>query len=68
MDNIIKNNNPKLTKLVYYTSFANAQGEINPITNPASFKNTTANQTLYARVSNEFGCANYAPIKFGCSQ
>jgi gliding motility-associated-like protein len=62
MDNIIKNNNPKLTELVYYTSLANAQGEINPITNPASFKNTTASQTLYARVRNEFGCANYAAL------
>jgi len=62
MDNLIKNNDPKLTKLVYYTSLANAQGEINPITNPTSFKNTTTNQVLYARVSNEFGCVNYAQL------
>ncbi|WP_100843798.1 T9SS type B sorting domain-containing protein [Flavobacterium sp. 5] len=62
MDNLIKNNDLKLTKLVYYTSLANAQGEISPILNPNSFKNTTVNQTLYARVSNEFDCVNYAKL------
>jgi gliding motility-associated-like protein len=62
MDNIIKNNDPKLSDVVYYTSKANAEAEINPIKNPASFKNTTTNQILYARVSNEFGCANYAEL------
>jgi gliding motility-associated-like protein len=62
MDNQIKNNDPKLTKLTYYTSLVNAQGEINPITNPASFKNTTMNQTLYARVSNQYDCVNYAEL------
>ena len=62
MDNAIKNNNPKLTILAYYTSLANAQAKINPIVDPASFKNTTVNQTLYARVHNEFGCANYAQL------
>ncbi|MGQ7944814.1 choice-of-anchor L domain-containing protein [Flavobacterium sp. WC2509] len=62
MDNIIKNNNPKLTKLAYYTSLANAQGEINPILNPTSFQNTILNQTLYARVSYEFGCPEYAQL------
>jgi len=61
MDNFIKNNNPKL-KLVYYASLADAQGEINPIVNPSSFKNTAGNQTLYTRVTNEFGCANYAQL------
>nr|WP_315198876.1 choice-of-anchor L domain-containing protein [uncultured Flavobacterium sp.] len=62
MDNAIKNNNPKLTNLAYYTSLANAQGKINPILNPASFKNTIANQSLYARVNNEFGCVNYTQL------
>ena len=62
MDNIIKNNNPKLTELVYYTSLTNAQGEINPITNKISFTNTLPDQTLYARVKNEFGCTNYAEL------
>jgi len=62
MDNFIKNNDPKLTKLTYYTSLANAQTQINPITNLTSFKNTSNNQTLYARVSNDFGCVNYAQL------
>lgn len=62
MDNIIKNNNSKLTKLVYYTSLTNAQGEINPISNPNTFKNTIANQVICARVNNEFGCTKYAEL------
>lgn len=67
MDNQIKNNNPKLTNLTYYTSLANAQAKINPIVNPASFKNTTINQTLFARVNNEFGCVNYAQLALAIS-
>jgi gliding motility-associated-like protein len=62
MDNQIKNNNPKLTNLTYYTSLANAQAKINPIVSPSSFTNTTVNQTLFASVNNEFGCANYAQL------
>ena len=62
MDNFIKINDPKLTKLVYYTSLADAQAEINPILNPNSFKNTTVNETLFARVSNAFGCTDYAQL------
>lgn len=62
MDNFIKNNDPKLSEVVYYTSKTNAQGEINPIINPSSFQNTIINQKLYARVSNDFGCVNYAEL------
>ncbi|MBW4360819.1 T9SS type B sorting domain-containing protein [Flavobacterium taihuense] len=67
VDNLIKNNNPKLSKVVYYTSFANAQGEINPILDTTTFKNTTINQTLYARVTNEFDCVNYAQLNLKIS-
>lgn len=58
-DNIIKNNDPKLTKLMYYKSLSDAQNEINPI-NSSLYSSHNANETLYARVSNAFGCTNYA--------
>ena len=67
VDNLIKNNDTKLSKVVYYTSFANAQGKINPILDPTTFKNTTINQTLYARVTNEFDCVNYAQLNLKIS-
>ncbi|MBF4472445.1 T9SS type B sorting domain-containing protein [Flavobacterium sp. HJJ] len=59
-DNIIKNNDPKLTKLVYYKSLLDAQNETNPIPNPAVYSSSVATETLYARVSNAFGCTKYA--------
>jgi gliding motility-associated-like protein len=59
---IIKNNDPKLVKLVYFKTLAEAQGEINPILNPSTYSNTAPNQVLYARVTNAFGCANYAQL------
>lgn len=59
-DNIIKNNDPKLTKLVYYKSQSDAQNETNPIQNPSLYSSSAANETLYARVSNAFGCTKYA--------
>ena len=59
-DNIIKNNDPKLTKLVYYKSLSDAQNEMNPIENPSVYSSWTATETLYARVSNAFGCTKYA--------
>lgn len=67
MDNIITNNNPKLSDVVYYTSKTNAESEINPITNPTFFTNTTTNQILHARVSNEFGCISYAVLNLAIS-
>lgn len=59
-DNIIKNNDPKLTKLVYYKSLSDAQNETNPIENPSLYSSWVATETLYARVSNAFGCTKYA--------
>lgn len=62
VEDIIKNNDPKLIKCVYYKSLANAQNEINPIENPSSYTSSVSNETLYARVSNAFGCVDYAVL------
>ena len=62
VDNIIKNNDATLSPVVYYESLSNAQGKINPILNPATYTNKPAIPTLFARVTNTFGCANYAQV------
>ncbi|WP_281322440.1 T9SS type B sorting domain-containing protein [Flavobacterium aestivum] len=62
VESIIKNNDPKLIKLTYYKTLAEAQGEINPILNPSNYSNTAPNEVLYAKVSNAFGCADYAQL------
>ena len=61
-DNIIKNNDASLSPVVYYESLPDLQGKTNPISDPATYKNTTTNQTIFARVENTFGCANYAKV------
>lgn len=67
VESIIKNNDPKLIKLVYYKTLAEAQGEVNPILNPSSYSNTTPNEVLYARVSNAFSCTDYAQLSLTIS-
>ncbi|HEU4789327.1 MAG TPA: choice-of-anchor L domain-containing protein [Flavobacterium sp.] len=67
VDNIIKNNDPKLTKLVYYKSLSDAQNETNPIQNPSTYTNSVPNEILTARVSNDFGCVNYAELNLSIS-
>jgi gliding motility-associated-like protein len=57
----IINNDATLSPAVYYESLLDAQGKTNPILNPATYQNTTTN-LLYARVSNTFGCVNYAKV------
>lgn len=63
MDNIIKNNNSNLSPVVYFESLPDAQANKNPISNPASYTNKLSIPTLYARVTNSFGCPNYARLQ-----
>jgi gliding motility-associated-like protein len=62
VNNIIKNNNSTLSPVVYYESLSDAQGKINPILNPATYTNKPAIPMLFARVTNSFGCTNYAEV------
>jgi len=62
VDNIIKNNDASLSPVIYYESLSDAQGKINPIANPATYQNKPSIPTLFARVTNTFGCANYAQV------
>ena len=63
VDNLVKNNDISLSAVVYYESLLEAQEQSNPITNPSTYRNKTPNQILFARVTNSFGCANYAEVK-----
>ncbi len=62
VDNIIQNNDTTLSPVVYYESLPDAQGKINPILNPSTYTNKPAIPILFARVTNTFGCANYAEV------
>jgi gliding motility-associated-like protein len=62
VDSIIKNGISGLSDVTYYESLAEASSNSNPILNPTTYKNKTSNQRLFARVSNSFGCANYATV------
>ena len=66
-DAIIKNNITNLSSVVYYKSLADAKATINSITTPATYKNTSVNQSVFARVTNSYGCANYAEVKLQIS-
>lgn len=61
-DNTIKNNNSSLSAVTYYESLANAQAQLNPITNSSNYQNKSANQIIYARVSDTYNCVNYAEL------
>ena len=62
IDNIIKSNNATLSPVVYYESLSDAQGKLNPIANPTTYTNKPTIPVLYARVSDSFGCTNYAQV------
>ena len=62
VENIIKNNNASLSPVEYYEFLSDAQNKTNPILTPKTYKNKLSVPTLFARVTNAFGCANYAQI------
>lgn len=67
VDNIIKNNNSNIKIIGYYESLGDAQGKTNPIVNVINYINKIANQILYARVENSFGCTNFAQVNLSIS-
>lgn len=67
----ITNNDSDLQVTSFFTSQLDAEQNINPISDPSYFENTSPYQTVYARVENYYGCfsiaevqlfANYAPF------
>ena len=61
-DNIVKNNNAEISNAGYYESLANAQAKTNPILTPEKYNNKTANQIVYARLENKYGCFKIAQV------
>ncbi|MFV8269802.1 choice-of-anchor L domain-containing protein [Flavobacterium sp. GT2N3] len=62
-DATVKSNASNLSAVVYYETLADAKAKINPITNSTTYSNKVINQSVFARVSNSFNCANYAEVK-----
>lgn len=59
----VTNNDADLGILDFYTSFANAEMEMNPIANPNSFDNTQVMQPVFALVANQVtGCKAIAEV------
>lgn len=63
LDAIVKNNASDLSTVIYYETLIDAEAKTNPITNPTTYSNKFVNQSVFARVSNSFNCANYAEVK-----
>jgi len=61
LNSLITGGDPSLSAVTYYPTLVNAQANTNPIGNPTNFQNTTTNQ-VFAGVSNQFGCYNYATV------
>lgn len=59
-DEIIKNGLTDLGTVVYYESAGNANSEFSPITNPLTYSSIP--KTIYARVSNSYGCYSVASV------
>lgn len=61
-DNEIKNNNSTLSDVTYYENLTDAKTNKNPILNPTYYINQSLTQTLIAKVTNSYNCANYAEL------
>jgi gliding motility-associated-like protein len=62
LNSIITGNNTQLSSVVYFENI----NDVNPIPNPRNYRNTNTN-TVYARVSNSFGCVSYATVNLQIS-
>ncbi|MRX68243.1 gliding motility-associated C-terminal domain-containing protein [Flavobacterium resistens] len=67
VDNLIKNNASDITNSGYYETLANAQSKSNPIVNPEKYTNKSANQIVYGRIENKFGCFKTVEVKLQTS-
>ena len=61
VNNLITGGNNLLSTPVYYSTLNDAKNQINVISNPTNYSNALTNQ-VFASVTNEFGCVNYATV------
>lgn len=65
--NFIKNNDSQFVNQGYYETLADAQAKTNPISNPERYTNKGADQIIFARIENTFGCYKIAEITLNIS-
>ncbi len=61
LDNYIRNNVTTLSGITYYETLQNAKDQTSPIPTTTAYTNISSNP-IYARVTNTFGCANFAKV------
>lgn len=66
-EEIATNNNNTLFITDFFLNASDALSNDNPIEAPTVFENTTANQVVYARVENNFGCFDVSQIELQIS-
>ena len=64
---IIKNNNSNLSQMSFFENSFDAQNNQNPIPNPNNYTNKSNNQIVIAKVSDTYGCPNYAELTLSIS-
>lgn len=64
---LAQNGDPNLTAVSYFYQSSDAEDNINPITNISGFENTIADQTIYVRVKNQYGCFGVASVMLSVS-
>jgi gliding motility-associated-like protein len=59
---LVASNNAGLTAVNYFTTRADAEANINEISNVTSFTNTIVNQPVYIRMRNSYNCIGIATV------
>lgn len=67
VDNIVKRNVAEILNQGYYESMSDAISKTNAILAPEKYTNKTANQILFARIENKYGCYKIAEVKLQIS-
>lgn len=63
---LITGNNSNLS-VSYFSSLNGAETNTSPIQNPQNYTNTETGQTIYARITNQYGCYSIANIDLAIS-
>lgn len=65
--NAITNNDTNLFISDFFLSLGDAEQNINAISNPNNFQNTSVNQIVFASIENPFGCSSIAELELQIS-
>ena len=67
VNTIVKNNISEILNKGYYESLSDAKSKTNSISTPEKYTNKTANQIVFARIENKYGCFTIAEVKLQIS-